>query len=63
MNTYQELQIELAGRGFTYTPITEKQFDIVMKKHTFEDAINISMDVACGFKFGVAHLLNTTEES
>ena len=58
-STYEELQTELASRGFTYTPITEDQFNIVMNRDGFDVAIDVAMDVSCGFKFGVAHLLNT----
>jgi hypothetical protein len=51
----------MASRGFTHTPITEKQFDIAMKTTDFSTVIDIAMDVACGFAFGVAHLLNTID--
>jgi hypothetical protein len=60
--TYADLQRDMASRGFTYTPITEKQFDIAIKTTDLSGVIEIAMDVACGFKFGVAHLLHLRDK-
>ena len=60
--TYADLQRDMASRGFTYTPITESQFYTAIKTTDFDTVIDIAMDVACGFAFGVAHLLNTIDE-
>jgi hypothetical protein len=62
MNTYADLQRDMASRGFTYTPINEKQFDIAIKTTDLSGVIEIAMDVGCGFKFGVAHLLHVIDK-
>jgi hypothetical protein len=60
--TYAELQRDMASRGFTHTPITENQFDIAIKTTDFSTVIDIAMDVACGFKFGMAVFLHVIED-
>tara|TARA_B110000977_G_scaffold97965_1_gene128954 strand:- start:1101 stop:1277 length:177 start_codon:yes stop_codon:yes gene_type:complete len=51
--TYKELQIELASRGFTYTPITIKQFDLLKRAGIKDsDIVGVAIDVGCGFPIG-----------
>jgi hypothetical protein len=59
--TYADLQRDMASRGFTYTPITESQFDIAIKTTDLSGVIEIAMDVACGFKFGMAVFLHVID--
>ena len=57
--TYGDLQHVMAVRGFTETPISEKQFDYAMKDlQNFDDVVGVAMDVMCGFSFGLALELN-----
>ena len=51
--TYKELQIEMASRGCTYTPITIKQFDLLKRAGIKDcDIIGVAIDVGCGFPIG-----------
>ena len=51
--TYKELQEELASRGYTYTPITIKQFDLLKREGIKDcDIIGVALDVGCGFPIG-----------
>ena len=50
---YKELQTELASRGYTYTPITIKQFDLLKRAGIKDcDIIGVALDVGCGFPIG-----------
>jgi hypothetical protein len=59
--TYADLQRDMASRGFTHTPITEKQFNIAMKTTDFPGVLDIAIDVACGFKFSMAVFLHVID--
>ena len=51
--TYKELQIEMANRFHTYTPLTIKQFDLLKRAGVKDcDIIGVAIDVACGFTLG-----------
>mgnify|MGYP003145720960 CR=1 FL=1 len=56
---YDIFQSEMASRGFTFTPLTWKQYESLSDEGIGFDAIvSIAMDVACGFDLADAYQAN-----
>ena len=53
---YDIFQSEMASRGFTFTPLTLKQYDSLSDEGIdFDVIVSIATDVACGFGLADAY--------